>query len=52
MAAGEAKRLVLVERPSPGEWDYTGGAASAVYGHLAKSGAVVGREGVISALRG
>jgi iron complex transport system ATP-binding protein len=50
MAAGEAKRLLLVERSSPEQWDYTGGSASTVYEHLKRSAQVVRRENVVAAL--
>jgi iron complex transport system ATP-binding protein len=50
MAAGEAKRLLLLERPSPEQWDYTGGSANTVYQHLKRSAQAVRREDVVAAL--
>jgi iron complex transport system ATP-binding protein len=46
-AAVEAKRLVLIERQSGAEWDYTGGSAETVYSGLSSSGETVRRDAVV-----
>lgn len=51
MAAGEAKKLALLERPDPSEWDYTGGQGEAVFRQLEAGGRTTNRTDVLKTLR-
>ena len=51
MAAGEAKKLLMLERPAPEEWDYTGGQGQAVFIQLKVKAETTSRDAVIDELR-
>jgi iron complex transport system ATP-binding protein len=51
MAAGEAKNLLLLERPSPDEWDYVGGQAHGVFQQLSAKGRIISRDEALAALK-
>lgn len=50
-AAAEAKRLLLIERPSGSKWDYSDGAAAKVYAELSLRASIISRDDLLSAVR-